>query len=200
MWNPLTDSVSMMADWNATQVDSLLPASHLSSSPVMLAGGTPAGSGSFQTVPVRSFIDTNETTYIYIDNPKDMIDPFHSNQDFMTIVLTHAITFIVGVIGNSVVIATWARGGKIRSPTATFLVSLACADLLLLIIFMPLETLEYFVITWDRHGHICKLSSFVELLSGMSTILNLVAVSVERYLIFFVFFFSLKMFTFVDSL
>ncbi|XP_027195630.2 galanin receptor type 1-like [Dermatophagoides pteronyssinus] len=126
---------------------------------------------------------TNETTYVYIDNPHDMIDPFHSNQNFMAIVLTHAITFIVGVIGNSVVIATWARGGKIRSPTATFLVSLACADLLLLIIFMPLETLEYFVITWDYNGHICKLSSFVELLSGMSSILNLVAVSVERFLV-----------------
>ncbi|XP_075589674.1 uncharacterized protein LOC124496288 isoform X2 [Dermatophagoides farinae] len=126
---------------------------------------------------------TNETTYVYIENPHDMIDPFHSNQNFMAIVLTHAITFIVGVIGNSVVIATWARGGKIRSPTATFLVSLACADLLLLIIFMPLETLEYFVITWDYNGHICKLSSFVELLSGMSSILNLVAVSVERFLV-----------------
>lgn len=127
------------------------------------------------------FLQTNETTYrIFIDNPSDMVDPWHSNADFLTIILTHAITFIVGVIGNSVVIATWAKGGKIRSPTATFLVSLACADLLLLIIFMPLETLEYFVITWDRHGHICKLSSFVELLSGMSSILNLVAVSVER--------------------
>lgn len=123
---------------------------------------------------------TNETTYVYINNPQDMIDPFHSNQNFMMIVLTHAITFFVGIIGNSVVIATWARGGKIRSSTATFLVSLAFADLLLLIIFMPLETLGYFVITWDQNGHICKLSSFVELLSGMSSILNLVAVSIER--------------------
>ena len=121
------------------------------------------------------------SSWIFIEQPESMIDPFHSNQYFVTIILTHAITFIVGVIGNSVVIGTWARGGKIRSPTTTFLVSLACADLLLLFIFMPLETAEYFVITWDKHGYICKLSSFVELLSGMASILNLVAVSVERY-------------------
>ena len=127
-----------------------------------------------------SFMQNNETAYIYIDNPEDMIDPFQFNQKFMTIVLTHAITFIIGVIGNSVVIVTWASRGKFRSPTATFLISLACADLLLLLIFMPLEILEYFVVTWDHDGHICKLSSFVELLSGMSSILNLVAVSVER--------------------
>ncbi|KAI2809847.1 hypothetical protein BLOT_000999 [Blomia tropicalis] len=130
-----------------------------------------------------SFMQNNETAYIYIDNPEDMIDPFQFNQKFMTIVLTHAITFIIGVIGNSVVIVTWASRGKFRSPTATFLISLACADLLLLLIFMPLEILEYFVVTWDHDGHICKLSSFVELLSGMSSILNLVAVSVERFLV-----------------
>lgn len=128
-------------------------------------------------------VNDTETTFVRIDNPHDMVDPFHSNSDFTTIVLTHAITFFIGVIGNSVVISTWARGGRVRSPTATFLISLACADLLLLIIFMPLETLEYFVITWDQNGRICKLSAFVELLSGMASVLNLVAVSVERFLV-----------------
>ncbi|CAG2178160.1 unnamed protein product, partial [Oppiella nova] len=110
----------------------------------------------------------SNNTHVYIDNPNDMLDPFHINPAFLTIVITHAITFFVGIIGNSVVIATWARGGKLRSSTATFLVSLACADLLLLFIYVPLETLEYFVITWDIDGHICKLSSFVEMLSGMA--------------------------------
>lgn len=124
---------------------------------------------------------SDATFGIPMDDPQSMTDPWRSNSDFLVILLTHAITFIVGVIGNTIVIATWARGGKIRSPTATFLVSLACADLLLLTVFLPLETLEYFVITWDREGHICKLSSFVELLSGIASILNLVAVSVERY-------------------
>ena len=139
-----------------------------------------SSSSSSLMIDVSALLWTNETTYIYIDHPEDMIDPWRTNQDFLTIILTHAITFIIGVIGNSVVIITWARGGRIRSATATFLISLACADLLLLIIFMPLETLEYFVITWDANGNICKLSAFVELLSGMSSILNLVAVSVER--------------------
>ena len=69
-----------------------------------------------------------------------------------------------------------------RSPTCTFLVSLAVADLLLLVIYVPLETLGYFVITWDAGGTVCKLSSYVEMLSGMASVLNLTAVSIERYL------------------
>ncbi|RWS22337.1 neuropeptide FF receptor 2-like protein, partial [Leptotrombidium deliense] len=77
-------------------------------------------------------------------------------------------------------IATWAGRGKLRSPTASFLVSLAAADLLLLLVYIPLETLEYFVITWDKGGSVCKLSCYVEMLSGVASVLNLVAVSIER--------------------
>lgn len=118
--------------------------------------------------------------FVYLPDPKSIADPFNTNKDFSMIILTHTLTFILGFFGNLVVMATWARGGRIRSPTATFLVSLAFADLLMLVCFMPLETIEYFVVTWDEMGWLCKLSSFFELLSGMASSFNLVAVSVER--------------------
>jgi hypothetical protein len=102
---------------------------------------------------------------------------------FYPIIVTHAATFIIGVIGNVVVIFTWTRKGQLRSQTTSFLVSLAVADLLLLVLFVPLETLEYFVVTWDESGSICKITSYVENLSGMATVLNLVAVSIERFLV-----------------
>ena len=47
---------------------------------------------------------------------------------------------------------------------------------------MPLKTAEYLVVTWDQgQGHVCRLSAFVELLSAAASVLNLLAVSVERY-------------------
>ena len=95
-------------------------------------------------------------------------------------VITHTLTFLVGVIGNLVVITTWSMHGKFRSPTAVFLVSLAIADLLLLLVLVPLETLEYFMITWGGLSSICKTIAYVEVISAMSTVLNLVAVSIER--------------------
>lgn len=99
----------------------------------------------------------------------------------MPIIITHTLTFLIGVIGNSVVIATWSMHGKFRSPTAVFLVSLAIADLLLLLVFVPLETLEYFMITWTGLSSICKMIAYVEAISAMSTVMNLLAVSIERY-------------------
>ena len=71
---------------------------------------------------------------------------------------------------------------QLPKPTTAFLTSLAVADLLLLTVFMPLETAEYLVVTWDRQGHVCRLSAFVELLSAAASVLNLLAVSMERLL------------------
>ncbi|RWS20172.1 G protein-coupled receptor-like protein 3, partial [Leptotrombidium deliense] len=102
---------------------------------------------------------------------------------FIPIITTHAITFLIGLIGNCVVIVTWAGRGKLRSPTAAFLVSLAIADLLLLILYVPLEMTQYFIVTWDSNGTVCKLTSYVEMLSGMASVLNLVAVSFERFFV-----------------
>nr|AVD66334.1 G-protein coupled neuropeptide receptor [Tetranychus cinnabarinus] len=120
---------------------------------------------------------------IPMERPEDMLDPSKINPAFYPIIITHAITFIIGIAGNIVVILTWAGRGKLRSPTTALLVSLAIADLLLLIVYVPLETLEYFAITWDVGGSVCKLSSYVKMLCGISSVLNLVAVSIERFLV-----------------
>lgn len=105
---------------------------------------------------------------------------FHRFAAFLPIIITHVVTFIIGVIGNVVVILTWAGRGKLRSPTTAFLVSLAASDMLLLLVYVPLEILTYFAITWNKLASLCKLSSYVEMLFGIASVLNLVAVSMER--------------------
>lgn len=47
-------------------------------------------------------------TRIYLETPEDILHPSSINQSFFPIVLTHAIIFLLGVIGNTVVIVTWA--------------------------------------------------------------------------------------------
>ncbi|KAF7489732.1 Proteinase-activated receptor 1 [Sarcoptes scabiei] len=131
--------------------------------------------------PSSSMIDSRADQF-FIKYPHDMLHPT-INPSFMPIIITHTITFLIGVIGNGVVIATWSMHGKFRSPTAVFLVSLAIADLFLLLVFVPLETLEYFMITWGGMSSICKMIAYVEAISAMSTVMNLVAVSIERFLV-----------------
>lgn len=63
---------------------------------------------------------------------------------------------------------------------SAFLISLAVADLLLLLLCVPLNTIEYFMTTWGGDATVCRLASYVEMLSLVASVLNLTAVSFER--------------------
>ena len=118
---------------------------------------------------------------IYFDRPMDMLEPWNINPYFFPILFTYIITFIVGVTGNIIVISVLAGDKKTRSNTSIFLVSLAVADILLLIICAPLDVAHYFVIQWDREGTVCKLAAYTECVLAFASVLNLVAVSFERF-------------------
>ena len=63
-----------------------------------------------------------------------------------------------------------------------FLESLAVADLLLVAVCAPLETMGYFNPWnhWTKGGRLCQFLGYVEMLSAVASVLNLTAVSLER--------------------
>ncbi|XP_064077196.1 galanin receptor 2a-like isoform X2 [Macrobrachium nipponense] len=120
---------------------------------------------------------------IPMNDPQEMRKPYKANPSFVPIVVTHALTFLVGVSGNSIIVASMARDKGTRNVTSWFLVSLAVADLLLLLLCVPLETTQIFLMTPNLSLSVCKLSSYCELLSAVASVLNLTAVSLERYIV-----------------
>ncbi|CAG7726589.1 unnamed protein product [Allacma fusca] len=125
----------------------------------------------------------SEDSLIYMANPDEMLNPEKRNPFFFHIVITHSITFFIGILGNVVAISVMVGDRKSRNATILFLVSLAAADLLLLLLCVPLETLRYFVSQWDENGAVCKMAKYVELLSASASVLNLCAVSLERFIV-----------------
>ena len=67
------------------------------------------------------------------------------------------------------------------SVTSSFLISLAVADLLFLLVCVPFEMTSRLAIVWAGGLALCKVAGFVEMLSAASSVLNLTAVSAERY-------------------
>ncbi|RWS13054.1 type-1 angiotensin II receptor-like isoform X1, partial [Dinothrombium tinctorium] len=121
---------------------------------------------------------------IYFEHPEEMLIPWVINPYFFPIIITYIITFIIGVSGNLVVILFMAGDKTNRSGTSIFLVSLAVSDLLLLTIYAPLEVVaNYFVIQWDKESTVCKLAAFAESVSAFASVLNLVAVTFERFVV-----------------
>ncbi|EEC03726.1 neuropeptide Y receptor, putative [Ixodes scapularis] len=118
--------------------------------------------------------------HVYFEYPEEMLVPWVINEYFSFIVVTYLVTFVVGVSGNLVVVSVMAGDKASRNVTSVFLVSLAVSDLLLLTICAPLDVAHYFVIHWDAGATICKLAAYAETVSAFASVLNMVAVTLER--------------------
>ncbi|KAK7118701.1 hypothetical protein R3I94_022259 [Phoxinus phoxinus] len=94
------------------------------------------------------------------------------------------IVFIIGVIGNGLVIATFTlyRRLRLRSMTDVFLFFLALSDTLLLLT-LPLQTGETLIGSWEFGEALCKLNRGMYAINTYSGLLLLACISVDRYLV-----------------
>lgn len=53
------------------------------------------------------------------------------------LILAYGLVFLIGVVGNSFVVAVVARSPRMKTPTNFFIVNLALADLLVLVLCLP---------------------------------------------------------------
>ncbi len=121
--------------------------------------------------------------------PEDIIisDAEKSHLDFMakmktfTFITFYVLAYLVGVIGNGLVIYLIYKVKKLHSITSLFLVSLASADLLLIIICVPIKVIEFLTNDWVFGGFMCKTFHYLHTFTAICSVLNLTAMSLERY-------------------
>ncbi|KAH9496296.1 Neuropeptide FF receptor 1 [Bulinus truncatus] len=118
--------------------------------------------------------------FYYSGDIYDLYKPWIHEPNFIPTVAVYGVTFLLGLVGNSLVIFAMLGDRKSRSVTASFMVSLAVADLLFLLVCVPYEIAKNFTAHWYNGPALCKLSGVVEMLSSLASVLNLIAVSVER--------------------
>lgn len=94
------------------------------------------------------------------------------------------IVFFLGVIGNGLVIATFARYRRLRlrCMTDVFLFYLALSDMLLLLT-LPLQTGETLIGSWVFGKGLCKLNCGMYAINTYGGLLLLACISVDRYLV-----------------
>ncbi|XP_048465823.1 atypical chemokine receptor 4-like [Rhincodon typus] len=117
----------------------------------------------------------NYDDYYYICE-KDNVRQFAKY--FLSVFYT--VTLIIGLAGNSLVVAVYTYYKKFKSKTDLYILNLAIADLLLLI------TLPFWIV-YAVHGWIlgvamCKISSALFVMNFSAGMLFLACISVDRYL------------------
>ncbi|KAA0715349.1 G-protein coupled receptor 39 [Triplophysa tibetana] len=113
------------------------------------------------------------------------LEPNYTLKIFLTVLYSLILT--LGILGNSVTIhvaQVLQRNGYLQKNVTDHMVSLACSDLLVLLIGMPVELYSaiWFPFTSDSGNAACKIYNFLFEACSYATILNVATLSFERYL------------------
>ncbi|XP_050402816.1 allatostatin-A receptor [Patella vulgata] len=96
--------------------------------------------------------------------------------------ITYSLTLLIGVIGNTLVIFSISYYKRMRSTTNVFLLSLACADLLLVLVCVPIKFAAFFAFTWGFGEFLCKFVHYMQNVSMICSVMTLTAMSVEKFI------------------
>ncbi|XP_041836742.1 neuromedin-U receptor 1 [Melanotaenia boesemani] len=102
---------------------------------------------------------------------------------FCPVTIVYLLIFLTGLTGNLLTCAVIAKHKKMRNPTNFYLVSLAVSDLLVLMFGMPLEIYDLwqnYPFPFGEGG--CYFKTFLFETVCFASILNVTALSVERYI------------------
>lgn len=123
---------------------------------------------------------------IEIADEKDWreLEPNYPVKIFLTIF--YSLILVTGIVGNSVTIRVTQvlkQNGYLQKNVTDHMVSLACSDLLVLLIGMPVELYSaiWFPFTSASGDASCKIYNFLFEACSYATILNVATLSFERY-------------------
>lgn len=103
----------------------------------------------------------------------------------VALTVTYTITFVVAIVGNSLIIHVVRRQRNMRTAFNFLIVNMAVADILDAMIAMPAMVLYLFVLNRWLPGLVgtitCRLVNFAVGLSINTSVLTLSMIAVDRY-------------------
>ncbi|XP_050400562.1 QRFP-like peptide receptor [Patella vulgata] len=112
-------------------------------------------------------------------------DEFLSEEEdrvtFVAVTTVYSAIFGFGLIGNVLTICGLVFWMKSRSATFLLILGLACSDLLVVLVCLPLKEIEFFRISTIFEGYICKIVYYIKDFSLACSVLTLTVISFERF-------------------
>ncbi|KAH8250272.1 hypothetical protein KR026_009773 [Drosophila bipectinata] len=111
-------------------------------------------------------------------------DPLYRHSLAMSIVycVAYILVFLVGLVGNSFVIAVVLRAPRMRTVTNYFIVNLAIADILVIVFCLPATLISNIFVPWMLGWLMCKFVPYIQGVSVAASVYSLIAVSLDRFI------------------
>ncbi|XP_058032529.1 kappa-type opioid receptor isoform X1 [Ahaetulla prasina] len=97
------------------------------------------------------------------------------------ITAVYSVVFVVGLVGNSLVMFVIIRYTKMKTATNIYIFNLALADALVTTT-MPFQSTEYLMNTWPFGDVLCKIVISIDYYNMFTSIFTLTMMSVDRYI------------------
>ncbi|XP_063915438.1 neuropeptide CCHamide-1 receptor [Zophobas morio] len=124
--------------------------------------------------------DSNETHKNFSGKPEDYI-PYSERPETYFVPVLFFLIFIVGVLGNGTLVVIFLRHRTMRNVPNTYILSLALADLLVIVTSVPFTSIIYTVESWPWGELICKVSETAKDISIGVSVFTLTALSADRF-------------------
>ncbi|XP_063829693.1 neuropeptide CCHamide-1 receptor [Ostrinia nubilalis] len=126
--------------------------------------------------------DYNETLEMMLNASENyQYQPYYLRPETYIVPLIFALIFIIGVVGNGTLVAVFVRHKAMRNVPNTYILSLALADLLVIITCVPFTSIVYTVESWPWGDTVCRVSEAAKDVSIGVSVFTLTALSADRY-------------------
>ncbi|XP_075980121.1 neuropeptide CCHamide-1 receptor-like [Anticarsia gemmatalis] len=120
-------------------------------------------------------------TYDDMLNSSESYQPYYERPETYIVPLIFALIFVIGVVGNGTLVAVFVRHKAMRNVPNTYILSLALADLLVIITCVPFTSIVYTVESWPWGATVCRVSEAAKDVSIGVSVFTLTALSADRY-------------------
>lgn len=122
------------------------------------------GDDSESSLNINSSVNRLETSTQSSNNSEDTSDVVPPYMQHMTIILVilHMSVFITGLVGNSLVCLSVYRNKSLQTVTNLYIVNLAVADFLVILICLPPTVYWDLTLTWNFGLVLCKLVLYLQ--------------------------------------